>query len=306
MSKLEVRYIENTLEIIINDDCHLKEFNDEIRIKVKKDFLSNLSLAFIEPDFSIKKGTIYLFMKDNLVFNVYTNEQKTYISERKFIETGIQETIINLEENNKFSISSMNHDLNGSTHEIRTYMSNTKSFSQLDKNIAFDLARQLLEHLNEVLTVDNIYEQLKILPQYKYNPIISDEIITLSLCDKALVETINNKKSQTLDIILNETKEKVGSIHFDYSLDVNSKNSVGNVSYEIFEQFQNKRYATRALKLLIEIVKNNKYEGNKDLYFWICCDNEASKKVVLNNGGHLVNKENNEIDNQASTYRIKI
>jgi len=204
----------------------------------------------------------------------------------------------------------MNHDLTGSTTDIKTYktVDNSNPYFDFNKKDALTLVRDVLKNISEIVFLGDMYEMLNLIPEEEYEPLISDETITLSLAGEFGDKHPNKTVSQTLDIILNETFEKVGMIHFDYSIDVSSDHSPGNVCYKIGESFQNKGYATKALKLLKEYLGNLKYKGNKDLYFWVSYDNILSQKVVLSNGGEVVKedpKDNDPLDN-GYTYRIKI
>lgn len=159
------------------------------------------------------------------------------------------------------------------------------------------LERKLLNSIRE-LTNDNDLTDTKYCCEY--TSVISDGIISLSIWEKIENDEINNKLIETFDIVLNDTGENIGSISFDYY----SRNlQFGNVSYAILNEFQNKGYATRALRLLVNLLKNNNYEGNKDLYFWISYYNEYSQKVVLNNGGEIISGGESET---KSPYMLRI
>ena len=84
-----------------------------------------------------------------------------------------------------------------------------------------------------------------------YVPIIENDVIYLSISHRSLYKDIdiNQLGYACFDIIIKETKEKVGNISFDYSCNYGFTYS-GNVSYNIEEPFRNKHYATMALGLL--------------------------------------------------------
>ena len=133
-----------------------------------------------------------------------------------------------------------------------------------------------------------------------YYPVINDEIISLSVSNKVSSDEINDRSFECFDIVLNNTNEIIGGISFDYHI---PNPDFGNVTYYIKEQFQNNGYATRALKLLVTLLKNNNFKGDKDLYFWIGYHNEYSQKVVLNNGGKVMSGGEKEI---KSPYMLRI
>ena len=84
-----------------------------------------------------------------------------------------------------------------------------------------------------------------------------------------------------------------------------SNHEFGNVSYQIDDQFRNNGYATKALKLLVKLLKQNNFKGDKDLYFWVSYYNEPSKKVILNNGGEVLSGGDAETKSPY-TLRIKM
>lgn len=91
------------------------------------------------------------------------------------------------------------------------------------------------------------------------------------------MENINEEKHEFLDIIMNDTREIIGDISFDYMCGSGFTYG-GNVSYFIKEEYRHNDYATKALTLLKELLKNNTYSGDKDLYISTLPDNEFSQK----------------------------
>lgn len=118
-------------------------------------------------------------------------------------------------------------------------------------------------------------------------PVISDDELTLSWKNRFNELDINDEEEAIFDIILNETREIIGKISFDYFFKSGFSYS-GNVGYSIKYRFQNKHYATKALKLLRTLLLSNKYSGDKSLYLATKIDNIRSQKVILNNGGNLI------------------
>ena len=101
-----------------------------------------------------------------------------------------------------------------------------------------------------------------------------------------------------------EKGEVVGTIDLRHILNKSYFERLGHVAYYIHPQKRNRGYATKALSLAIKWYK--KRPINKIL---ITCysDNEASKKVILNNGGVFKkvtpDKQSNKIINR---YLINI
>lgn len=117
------------------------------------------------------------------------------------------------------------------------------------------------------------------------NVVLTDGVLSLSWAkeeDKDVLEQIDHAR---FEIILNDTKEVVGTITFDFR-QTESDPYFGNVSYEIYPYYRNNGYATNALKLLKELVKNNECT-QKDLYISIVKSNKYSQKVALNCGAEL-------------------
>lgn len=96
-----------------------------------------------------------------------------------------------------------------------------------------------------------------------------------------------------------ENGEVVGTIDLRHLLNKNYFERLGHIAYYIHPQKRNRGYATKALNLAIKWYK--KMPINKIL---ITCysDNEASKKVILNNGGifekSVQDKKSNKIINR--------
>lgn len=118
-------------------------------------------------------------------------------------------------------------------------------------------------------------------------PVISDEVLSLSWKNRFNELDINDEEEAIFDIVLNDTNEIIGKIFFDYFFKSGFSYS-GNVGYSIKYRFQNKHYATKALKLLRTLLLSNKYSGDKSLYLATKIDNVRSQKVILNNGGNLI------------------
>ena len=163
---------------------------------------------------------------------------------------------------------------------------------QLQKNEALSIVRTLTEELNTIPNISNylnIQEITKILNIYlkkDYYPVINDETLTLSWNNRYGSTDINEKTRATLEIILNETDEVIGTISFNTSY--NPKNSyTGSVSYNIKEEFQNNHYATMALSLLKKLLKKHKHQQNKPIYISSEEHNIKSQHVAINNGGKL-------------------
>ena len=99
----------------------------------------------------------------------------------------------------------------------------------------------------------------------------------------------------TVQFILNEKGKVVGTIDIRHTLNDNYFSRLGHIAYYIKLEERNKGYATGALKLALEKLKNE-YKVNKVL---ITClkDNIASRKVIEANGGIFEKEFYDEITN---------
>lgn len=195
-----------------------------------------------------------------------------------------------------YNITKYTYDCNGNFLKCNSYLGSGVA-SNLNKQDAFKLAKEVLDELNnmdninKILAKENVYDKLNIISDKLYYSVINNDRISLSWAYRFGSTDISTIKGENLDIILNETKEKIGNISYDYQCRSGFTYG-GNISYSINEEFRGNHYATDALKLLKELLKSNKYSGDKDLYISTLPMNDHSKKVALNNGGHLVYKGN--------------
>ena len=171
-----------------------------------------------------------------------------------------------------------------------------------------------LENIYLYISINDILNILNIILDKNYYPLISNDRITLSWPNRYGQNDINKKTRCSLDIILNKTREKIGTITFNY-MNNNFFSYSGNISYTIKKEFQNNHFATEALSLLKELLKSHEHKGNKDLFIATSKENIRSQKVALNNNGKLiydgkVPKTNllsrNSGITQVKIYQIKI
>ena len=316
---IKVFETDNFTEIEILDNCSLLYFYSELskKISIEKFKLININSIFSENN--IEKKRIYIIKKENKVYNIITKtEQKniykytnTIISEKTFINDEINEIIITLLPNNNYSIQSNIQYKNGVIKNIKLYDKKKTNdyfhFRNLSKKEALKRARNVINNIdsikdiNKIIDTNLISSYMNIILDRNYNQIISDEDISLSKNNNT-DEYIDN-----FDIILNKTLEKVGRISI-YHYNDNYYKYEGNISYEIYEDYRNKRFATKALKLLkIYLQKNN---INQDLYISTEIDNNYSQKVAIKNGAKLIYEgavpENEEINYIDGIKNVKI
>lgn len=265
----------------------------------------------------LQKQKIYTIKQKSIDYIITISDKQINISQRKKENDSINEIVINLYEDNSFSVSKYIHDVNYSTKAHKNYNTKQKCIIDIfnfDKVEAMALAQNLLDDLKEVtdihkiISVYGLYDRLHLIPSTWYNPIISDEEITLSSNRYSSIDSVNSKKNCALNIILNDTKEKVGQITFNLTNDGFTYN--GNVGYEIKEEFRNKGYASRALKLLKEVIKTNNHVGDKDLFISTTPNNIGSQKVAIKNAGELIYDgevpENNSLNYKYGMDKVKV
>lgn len=322
MIKSEILEVINEKEydlINIKKDCLFLNYAEEEKLYKKNDIPTRLFIREGSNIFNtiIKKQKIYTLTYKEVDYIISVSDEQINISQRKKENNEIVETVINLYNDKNFSISKYIHDLNHSTKFHKTYRPNQKhiiDIFNLDKIEAFALAQNLLDDLKEVtdihkiISVYGLYDRLHLIPSTWYNPIISDEEITLSSNRYSSIDSVNSKKNCALNIILNDTKEKVGQITFNLTNDGFTYN--GNVGYEIKEEFRNKGYASRALKLLKEVIKTNNHVGDKDLFVSTNPDNIGSQKVAIKNAGELIYDgevpKNNSLNYKYGMDKVKV
>ena len=128
----------------------------------------------------------------------------------------------------------------------------------------------------------------------------SDKIISL------ILEDVPNEAY--FKIVLNETLEEIGHIIYTYEND----SIVGNLSYFLYEEYRNKGYGKKALKLLVDNIRRI---DDNDLYLAIIPDNIASIKLAKSQNAKYVGDVNIPTKyvfsddgkySYANMYKIKI
>ena len=128
----------------------------------------------------------------------------------------------------------------------------------------------------------------------------SDKIISLILED--------DPNEAYFKIVLNETLEEIGHISYTYEND----SIVGNLSYFLYEEYRNKGYGKKALKLLVDNIRRI---DDNDLYLAIIPDNIASIKLAKSQNAKYIGDVNIPTKyvfsddgkySYANMYKIKI
>lgn len=298
------------IEIHINE-CLFKDFYKDNSIDKYNICMKNFIYdGILSPDTILKEQKIYILEQENKKYFITFSQSQLIISEYNKTSENILETQLELDyDKNKYKISKYIHDFNYSTGEHKSYPCQSEllnKYFSLDKKEAFSLVNNLLNNLQKINGIDNIidcydiYKILNLMPDEFYSPVISDDSISLSWIYTNKDNNINEQSYVLFDIVLNNTKEVVGNISFDY--DNSGFSYYGNVSYEIKEEYRNNHYASRALSLLRVLLIEHQYKGDKNLYISTVPENIKSQKVIRNNGGNLIYE--GEVPEEESAYYI--
>jgi predicted acetyltransferase len=154
-----------------------------------------------------------------------------------------------------------------------------------------ELKEQYYDLVKSALRNDDISEMGN---AYRENEKYEDMLIRLENRSKG-INISSRDVPATVQFILNEKGKVVGTIDIRHTLNDNYFSRLGHIAYYIKLEERNKGYATEALKLALEKLKNE-YKVNKVL---ITClkDNIASRKVIEANGGIFEKEFYDEITN---------
>ena len=266
----------NALKNLNIDDEHKRKI---IGLVFKYDF------NIVNENKKIPALEIYFINNNNTSYEIIKENNDNLLISKIIMSDQIYETSIEIK-NNNYLISNLIHELNGSTKTIKTYSSlDNETTGKMSKEEAFYIAKQFLDSLfsnnaiKDIIDVNDLYKRINIITTDKYNPVISDDVI--SLCSITKIKNINDRKFCNFNIMLNATYEVIGDINFNYY--ESGPSSLGNVIYNIKENYRNNRYCTKALALLKKLLKDNNFDGDKNLY--ISAINEYSVRVAKANGG---------------------
>lgn len=273
----------------------LKSLNidDELKRKIIGSVLK-YDFNIINEDKNIPALEIYFINNNSTSYEIIKENNDNLLISKIITSDHIYETSIEIK-NNSYLISVLIHELNGSTKSIKTYSSvYNETPGKMSKKEAFSIAKHFLDDLfnnniiKNIINVNDLYKKLNIITTYKYNPVISDDVI--SLCSITKIKNINDRRFCNFNIMLNSTYEVIGDISFNYN--ESGPSELGNVMYNIKENYRNNHYCTRALALLKKLLKDNNFDGDKNLY--IAAINEYSASVAISNGGYEIPYKDDE------------
>lgn len=109
------------------------------------------------------------------------------------------------------------------------------------------------------------------------------------------LNTSSSPLDKDLYYFLHDDDKIVGLFKISINLKNKYKENNGNIGYIIDEKYRNKGYATKGLKLLINLIKEKKLIKEQEIYFTCLQNNKHSIKVILNNGGYIHHYKNDKV-----------
>lgn len=290
--KIKITQTSNILKLEILENCTKVEIYQELAETLSREKMVILKTLIQE---NLKAQTTFYYLE---IGDVMYSIQKSW-PDLEIIESTKgkrKERRIVIDQYKKiYQLFSTTYDDEGKVLKEKKYDS-----QKLSKENEFKIRKELKEEARTILVrlttfkelateleVRNVYHDLNLLQEKEYVPIISNGTISLSPKFIHIIKDMKKDRMQSFNIILEETKEIVGEISYNYITDAGFSYG-GNTSYEIKTPFRKNHYATEALSLLKKLLIENEFEGDKDLYIAVRPENEYSKKVAQNNGGFLV------------------
>lgn len=317
-NKIQINNEKDYFLIDIKEECSFIEYIEKLEnYKDEKILIPTRMFILDSSDFidsKLQKQKICYFSNLGFEYIITLSDNKIKISQRNIEGKHIHETMLVIDDSNEYSITKYIHDSNNKIKVCEEYINNNSKDKLLDKKEAIFLAQYLLDNLKnmstlyKIINIYYIYRKLNLIPNTWYNPIVSDDVITLSSPRYSSIGTINNIGNGILNIVLNETKEQIGNVIFNFKKEGITYD--GNIGYEIKEKFKNSDYAIRALNLLKEIVKSNKFITDKQIYISIIDDDINYQKEIEESDGKIVYDgvvpEDNKLNRAHGIPKVKI
>ena len=186
---VEISYVGNITKVDIKEDCHITDYVPTMRKYGQEWIEDKIPNSVLLEGLNIKKKTIYLFEKDNRRYACYSNSDVIVVNEMITLDNNhIDDRRIEIrKKDDSYTIHNLKHDEVRSTYFVKFYNSNNpeQAFFQLDKNIALDIAKDMLDSLNKISGISTIIDLDKIsqvlgLPKKDSNPQIIAPVILKS------------------------------------------------------------------------------------------------------------------------------
>lgn len=186
---VEISYVGNITKVDIKEDCHITDYVPTMRKYGQEWIEDKIPNSILLEGLNIKKKTIYLFEKDNRRYACYSNSDVIVVNEMITLDNNhINDRRIEIrKKDDSYTIHNLKHDEVRSTYFVKFYNSNNpeQAFFQLDKDVALDIAKDMLDSLNKISGVSTIIDLDKIsqvlgLPKKDSNPQIIAPVILKS------------------------------------------------------------------------------------------------------------------------------
>jgi len=297
---LKVERLNNILKITNVQECTVVEYFKELQKYLDTETINKMTIDSFSINTLMERTNRYFIETENATYNIIGEYPSIKINERLRKEDCVEENVLEMNLcQGEYRVSVLIHNEMFSTISNKTFSSTTvendlpEAF-RLDKDQAIKKIVELLknvgkiQNIQKVLSIDLLYRGFHLISEDEYNSVIDDERICLSWRFHNInSKPIEEQRMVSFDIVLKETKELIGDISFDYIIG-EGFTYAGNVSYFVNPEFRHQHYATDALHLLKQLLKENHFEGDKDLYIATEMSNQNSAAVAINNGGELV------------------
>lgn len=253
----------HSIRIYYSDKTHkaLKEFlTFTLSPKECNRILNNIILG----ELAYEQGDLTIIKRQNEIVNI----KESLYHWRIVIKKRVMDKNDYLEYYFKYNFRSNKYEFKVIRNE-RGIISNVTDNFEASKEI-YELIHEtdVLRHYPDINVSD---DELCIINGRKGILEISDEEISLYSPEQK-DKDVNNLELQRYTIIKNDTKEEVGYVTFNFK--------ETNIAYRIYEPYQGHHYASKALKLMIELIKNNVNFQRDNLYVRIDEKNLASIKTA--------------------------
>ncbi len=308
---------EDIIRIDIREDITLENYISAIHNIFPEQLKNKININIVlEEGSKVPKQILYIIENNQTLYNISIQNLRIYLFEQQKENMNVKERLLMIDKSHgNYQIMTVDYDSHDNYQYKREFCFDSNDINHsickgfLNRGQALLEARKLLQNLKQIplfhkiQSVNWYYSSLYIVEENDYYPVIENDILALSwqffsICEN---QDIYQNKMETLAIILKETMEKVGTISYDF-LCSSGFTYDGNIGYDILPPFRNQHYATMALGLLNDLLKDNTFSGDKDLYISTLPDNYYSQKVALNNGGELYYEGN--VPKEDSLYYV--
>lgn len=299
-SHISIINYNDIIQVIIREPLTYNDFIIDLKQKLSKEDLEYININQLHN--KIIEGTFIIVKGVRKSFNLLINDNYYFFSKN----------IIHLDKTRQVTLLSNSVDKFEITEKIiskenrsfyRKFNCDTENDVYPRKKAlysAYKLLRDLngINELSDIIKLDFAWIDINLIKKEDYNPIIEDNTLSLSK------QNHENQSIVSYNIVLKETNEIVGTIawvpertYFTYE---------GGISYTILPEFNNKGYATNALKLLLEHLTKIDVPH---IFIATYKDNLASQKVIEKNGGKLLLDSylnNSRIEENHNIKRVRV